>query len=1163
MVFQPAVSSPRNWLRIFLASSFEMRVERNLFVQDVIPSLRSRLAPARVSVEGVDLRWGVPSEFSLEDAADTCLEVLARTSRYFLCFLGENYGRGLVPTRLEDGWLGRLRELCRDQHELAALSRTYVVDGGDCRRIAQLAAADAATLGGLLRRAGHPRGGKSITQLEVECALAANSDLRTFFFVHEHAARNPLVAELVHSIEAAGRATSLQTYTGDDLARGAMRERVLATLWQHLSRDATVLPIAIPVLARRQAKSGRSLVQQHRDLAESIAGAATPMDEVDHVLTALARRRTRFVVLRGAAGSGRTTAVAAACREHRRREPDWLRIPCFSGAIPGSSEPGDTVRSWAEAIAPHAEGYRARHGHLRWVLGSAFDGPREVLTRALADVAMPLVCFLDGLDGAPEDLADLEWLPDPLPDNLRFVLSWGDDPNRSLPERLVRHGGETEVIPLVALNAAARSAFVVDYLASRGKRLDPDLVDRITACAEGGNRLFLRLFCDQLLQEVDYSRVAAMVTGNAPDRLEDLVRRAVDASGRDPYLPILQLLGATRTGLSEAELRDALASCGRTLPDDCWQRLQFGPLSSLLQFGGDRAILRNPVVRTTIGQMSGGVDAHRVLLAWLATAPTSETALREVCWQLAALLSGSAEAALLAVLERTLGDYAYLGARICAGQRHGLDADCGRVLDALRSHGSGSPALAAASERIAALRAVMPRVSNPEAFFLGRSPLPPSHLVAQAVIAGATGPLAAEAREVAAGNGWPVFAVEALEGPDQVGWNPLLCGPAIATAPGGWFLFGNDSSGCEVYDGPRHVATIPSRDGVTACALSQDGRLAAIGTSAGVVEVLELPSLRRRDRYRAHPRQVTGLGFAPDGGLLASCGLDDVRTVVVRDWRSRRSVRRFGCDLVATVVAFAGEDALVAAGSPLPGAAETLVGWSVAKGTRIDRATRQRMVPVSCAVAPDGRFVVTAGVADSLYWRLGSDPVVTPIRGVFAVAPSARRVGVGYEDGGASIRDLTSGDRVSCIGTRVSVRCVEFSADEATLFTADEGGHLNAWDTVSGDVVGHLSLGGPLRNMVRCGAGLVIVDSSVRWLRWQRPGADLPIDTPRRVWQARPGGGFWRRFLPVRGALSELPLATCRHCGAQAPVDPGAAVHACGCGGQTRLCWPQPLAEQL
>jgi tRNA A-37 threonylcarbamoyl transferase component Bud32 len=68
--------------------------------------------------------------------------------------------------------------------------------------------------------------------------------------------------------------------------------------------------------------------------------------------------------------------------------------------------------------------------------------------------------------------------------------------------------------------------------------------------------------------------------------------------------------------------------------------------------------------------------------------------------------------------------------------------------------------------------------------------------------------------------------------------------------------------------------TIGSTEPVTAANLSPGGREVVYGTGRGMLEIVDLETLRTRISFRAHREAVTAVVFSPDGTLVASASVD-------------------------------------------------------------------------------------------------------------------------------------------------------------------------------------------------------------------------------------------------------------------------------------------------
>ncbi|CAI9574215.1 unnamed protein product, partial [Staurois parvus] len=80
-------------VRVFISSTFrDMHSERDLLIGQVMPQLRLRAASHFLSLEEVDLRWGITEEETRKDRQlSLCLSEVVR-SQIFIGILGERYG---------------------------------------------------------------------------------------------------------------------------------------------------------------------------------------------------------------------------------------------------------------------------------------------------------------------------------------------------------------------------------------------------------------------------------------------------------------------------------------------------------------------------------------------------------------------------------------------------------------------------------------------------------------------------------------------------------------------------------------------------------------------------------------------------------------------------------------------------------------------------------------------------------------------------------------------------------------------------------------------------------------------------------------------------------------------------------------------------------------
>src|SRR3954470_11727679 len=76
-------------VRVFISSTFrDMQAERDHLVKVVFPRLRERLAPYRIELLDIDLRWGITREQAENDKAlDVCLHWIDECRPFFIGLL--------------------------------------------------------------------------------------------------------------------------------------------------------------------------------------------------------------------------------------------------------------------------------------------------------------------------------------------------------------------------------------------------------------------------------------------------------------------------------------------------------------------------------------------------------------------------------------------------------------------------------------------------------------------------------------------------------------------------------------------------------------------------------------------------------------------------------------------------------------------------------------------------------------------------------------------------------------------------------------------------------------------------------------------------------------------------------------------------------------------
>ena len=104
-------------IRVFVSSTFtDLKHERDALQRDVFPKLEQLCASRQFQFQAIDLRWGVPTEASLDHRTmRICFEELRRSQEIspqpnFLILLGNRYGWRPLPEEVSEDEFRRLEQ---------------------------------------------------------------------------------------------------------------------------------------------------------------------------------------------------------------------------------------------------------------------------------------------------------------------------------------------------------------------------------------------------------------------------------------------------------------------------------------------------------------------------------------------------------------------------------------------------------------------------------------------------------------------------------------------------------------------------------------------------------------------------------------------------------------------------------------------------------------------------------------------------------------------------------------------------------------------------------------------------------------------------------------------------------------------------------------------
>lgn len=598
-------------VRLFISSTFsDMVHERRILHEQVFPELTRLCASHGARFQAVDLRWGVNDESQLDHKTmELCLGEIERCQRLspkpnFLVLLGDRYGWEPVPSRILSGEFERLRALATaSQAEL--LDRWYVRDdnavpaqqvlkrrGEDFDEYYEWAPEEAKLLQAvreLVDKAGlegdaRDKYFQSATHQEIvkgalslptvpdntvdpgEHVLACFRTIEGLpqkpntFFDDRRAELEALQAELRTRLAETDESTdnvysylaAWQPTDQDDIAlvdESAFAQRVLKHFTQVITAQLDSLEGISTVEAEQQA-------QQHfrDDRCRHFAGREETLAAIDSYLNG---DDSRVMALIGSGGSGKSALMAQVTKRVGQRP--GLLVYRFIGATPASTLIESVLRSITEELASTLQDTES------------IPTQREELVKYLAGMfgratpEQPITVVVDALDQLTEaDARQLDWLPEELPANAKFIVS-------ALPELEVALD-KTQQISVPRLSDEAGEVILNAWLSDVGRTLQPEQhAAVIKSFAVNGLPLYLKLAFEKarlwgstespsgMPTEIN-GMINSMLDGLERDHTPSKILESAEVVTAPLVQTALGLLQAARYGLAENELLDVVSA---------------------------------------------------------------------------------------------------------------------------------------------------------------------------------------------------------------------------------------------------------------------------------------------------------------------------------------------------------------------------------------------------------------------------------------------------------------------------------------------------------------------------------------------------------------------------------------------------------------------------
>ena len=605
-------------IRVFISSTFlDMKVERDLLIKEVFPSLRRMCDPFGISVNEIDLRWGITEQESEKgETLPLCLSEIERCRPFFICMLGERYG--WVPTNIPEDLITHQPWLA--EHQQQSVTALEIIHGVLRHR---------GKIENALFYFRDPKYLESLPQNE-QNAFRENpspeeiKSLGLSSAKHLAEQRARMLADLKDVIRASG-ARIFDGYSHPaDFARQVAKDLAdiirpllpLITNIDSLDREST----AHKTFARRRAK-GYMFHQSDRHL----------------ICSFLSGQGNGFIVS-GGAGVGKTAFLSATSEELVDKNETFLVLTHFVDATAGSA-------NWEIML-------RRMIHELSLARNKLFDQPANTeslptaFARALHETATnrQIVIIVDAVDQLEdrEGSRELAWVPVSLPSTVKFVISSGEGPTLEAARRRDWH-----LINLSPLEDDRRRKLTEAFLSRYSKRLDKHRFERLVSASQTASPLFLRTILDELRLTAGHDSLDRYLSRylDAADTIQlfkMVLQRWEDDYSRDRpgwVGSALAMLWASRRGLTESELVELAGSEGSPLPRAYWSMLLYAAGDLLTtrsgMIGFSNKLLGEAVFQRYLPNENSRREIHRRLAKHFANQDESPRQVDELPWHLA------------------------------------------------------------------------------------------------------------------------------------------------------------------------------------------------------------------------------------------------------------------------------------------------------------------------------------------------------------------------------------------------------------------------------------------------------------------------------------------------------------------------------------------------
>ena len=604
-------------IRVFVSSTFrDMQAERDELVKRIFPQLRKLAEERGVTWGEVDLRWGITEEqVSQGKVLSICLDEIRECQPFFIGLLGERYG--WVPDSIppdvidQEPWIDELAD--KSITELEILHG--VLNNPDMASHAFFYFRDPAYIETI-----DDTQKKDFQELPTRHELKKYGQDQAFDLAQD---RKRKLSGLKSKIKDSGFPVRENYQDPIELGQLVLKD-MIAVIDDLYPEETSPTPLEREISEHEayQSKLCQEYVGREQDfkrLDEHAFGDAPPL------------------VILGPSGIGKSALLANWAKKYQLENPQDKVILYFVGSTNYSSDWKAMLRKvMSEILLTHSIEMEIPEEPAD--LRGAFS---DLLQRIPEN--QRLVLILDGIDQLEDrDAAlDLLWLPQKISENIRLFISTLQ--GRSLTEMENRKWLMYRLDPL---SKSERKALIPIILAKYRKTLNPDQVERISSTAQCANPLFLRTLLEELRlfgihEELD-QRIDSYLLADSIEALYNFIldRYEQDYERDRPGLvrDAMQLLWASRRGLSQAELLDILGADGSPMPHAYWSPLYLAIEGSLTNQMGllalGHAYLRNAVENRFLPADKDKSGTHERLADYFFDRTLNSRKISELPWQL-------------------------------------------------------------------------------------------------------------------------------------------------------------------------------------------------------------------------------------------------------------------------------------------------------------------------------------------------------------------------------------------------------------------------------------------------------------------------------------------------------------------------------------------------